>query len=497
MTSALGLARSKYRNRTHRTGEWLVVSGASGLTTSYATGITCASHEVALIDKVTFVGLTNDAATNMTITLEVNGTEIPFHFAGKADSRRSGKKTWKTNGNLVVHPSKTLRAKASANTASSIAIHYRKMTLVKAMEAGLLSEGTLPKVASSETLTGSGLSAGTAKKIVNAIFYNVAFDGGDSADFSVGETLTFGGGGTARLEEYTINGAIGTIKFEMLSGNVPADDESITGGTSSATADVNGTPASENRIIQILGFAWTGHNYNAAEDTSRLGFWDGSGTFGSNGNRVFTVFAANADNRFAPEILIGDTQGCIQGTSGSSLYMDASTNLAGTTPTGNYCVIYRYIRQTDVHSTTGAVGANTGGKRFWIFTDADLGSAGQPVRFFGTSMPSTNVRILGQAGSFTSVNEVAFANTAMLTIGTTDSSLTISETMVLQSDAAGTPAIASSSFYDQEFDVVVSTVVAPGFGGTNITASGVSRSHLVWGYLGDGLMTGGINVTRI
>lgn len=60
--------------------------------------------------------------------------------------------------------------------------------------------------------------------------------------FTDGETLTFGGGGTATLLELRDDGTTGWMRVRMLTGSVPANDETITGGTSSATADVNGTP---------------------------------------------------------------------------------------------------------------------------------------------------------------------------------------------------------------------------------------------------------------
>ncbi|MEO1399681.1 MAG: hypothetical protein AAFV72_00315 [Cyanobacteria bacterium J06635_1] len=67
--------------------------------------------------------------------------------------------------------------------------------------------------------------------------YKIDFDN-LTGNFSEGETLTFGGGGTAELVLlYT-----GELYVSLISGSAPADNEAITGGTSGATADVNGAP---------------------------------------------------------------------------------------------------------------------------------------------------------------------------------------------------------------------------------------------------------------
>jgi hypothetical protein len=80
----------------------------------------------------------------------------------------------------------------------------------------------------------------------------VDYDNEASGPFVVGETLTFSGGGTAKLVSLTDAGSTGTIGFVMKTGAVPADDEGITGGTSSATGDVDGTPAAGNQQADFV-----------------------------------------------------------------------------------------------------------------------------------------------------------------------------------------------------------------------------------------------------
>lgn len=73
--------------------------------------------------------------------------------------------------------------------------------------------------------------------------YKINYDTEASGPFAEGETLTFGGGGaTAELVILYDNGTTGEMYVAMITGSPPADNATITGGTSSATALVNGTP---------------------------------------------------------------------------------------------------------------------------------------------------------------------------------------------------------------------------------------------------------------
>ncbi|HMA79064.1 MAG TPA: hypothetical protein VKP88_08145 [Candidatus Paceibacterota bacterium] len=72
--------------------------------------------------------------------------------------------------------------------------------------------------------------------------YKIDYDGESGGPFTEGELLTFGGGGVAELVMLYDNGTTGEMYVSLISGSVPADDETITGGTSSATADVNDAP---------------------------------------------------------------------------------------------------------------------------------------------------------------------------------------------------------------------------------------------------------------
>ncbi|TPV96168.1 MAG: hypothetical protein B7733_06370 [Myxococcales bacterium FL481] len=74
--------------------------------------------------------------------------------------------------------------------------------------------------------------------------FQLNFDNGSPAapgqTFLVGETITFGSGATGIVRRSQESAAIGHIWFDTLSGGVPLDNDTISGGTSSKTADVNG-----------------------------------------------------------------------------------------------------------------------------------------------------------------------------------------------------------------------------------------------------------------
>lgn len=242
----------------------------TGLLTTYTTtNITCAADEVALIDKIVMRAMTNDAATNVTITVEVNDVALPFHLMGVVDNRQTRTLTIEPKGNMVVNPSKLLRVKASANSVASISIYYTRMLLTRAVQLGLI-KGNIPTVASS-----SALVAATAKKIVD----------------------------------------IGS-----------------------------------NQAIEILGFYLTGHGYSASIGSIALGFWDGSGTFytppatkATTTDMVCVGHNQGANVGFAPQIIVNDTLGCIQGVAGRDLYVQASATLAADQTVCDYVVMYRIV----------------------------------------------------------------------------------------------------------------------------------------------------------
>jgi len=88
-------------------------------------------------------------------------------------------------------------------------------------------------------LGGLATATGGDRVLVAPLGYYFPFNSELSGPFTIGETLTFSGAGTAYLSELLdLTGDTGFMKVRMLSGAVPAADEGITGGGSSATANL-------------------------------------------------------------------------------------------------------------------------------------------------------------------------------------------------------------------------------------------------------------------
>lgn len=262
-------------------------SPSTGITTGYLTYVSCATGEVALIDRIVIRGLTNDGATNLTVTFEINGVDCPLHLLGVLDARHGDTLILRPNGNLVVGSGSSLKAKASSGTVATCSVYYRKMSLTKALHERLIPT-TIPLVASTNSTAAGGTVAGTAKAIVTAV---------------------------------------------------------------------------PGYSIEVLGFYLTGHNYNAAADSIALAFWDGTGTMytppatkAATAHPIHIGHAQGANIAFTPRVLVDDTQGCIQGPAGYGLYIQATANLAGATPTADYIVMYRLVKaERQLHRTTVAL----------------------------------------------------------------------------------------------------------------------------------------------
>jgi hypothetical protein len=243
------------------------------------------ADHVALIDEIVLTARTNDAATNVTALIHINGQTINvlgapatvaphvlrFHFPGAANVVRSDKIHLRPLGKMIVKPSSTLWVQASAVTQIGCQISFRVKSTIAALRDGDLSpNGELPAVASTNSVAAAGTVADTAKNII---------------------------------------------------------------------------PGVAGKSIEILGLYHTGHNFAAGQDDNRLGFWNGvTGTFAANGSMVMRLFAMGADPRWAPRVLIDDTRGCIQGPVGEGVFIQASANMASANDDkASYVVSWRYV----------------------------------------------------------------------------------------------------------------------------------------------------------
>jgi len=270
-----------YRKSAHSS----FLSVGTGAVASPNEPIRVGPYDVALIDEIVLTARTNDAATNVTALLHVNGRTINvlgspdtvaphvlrFHFPGAVDAVHTDRMHLQPRGKIVVRPSSTLWVQASEGSRINCQISYRVKSLIAALRDGDISpNGELPAVASTNSEAANGTVAATQKKII---------------------------------------------------------------------------PGVAGKAIEILAFYHTGHNFNAAEDNNLLGFWDGvTGTFAANGSMVMRAWARGAATRWQPRILIDDTKGCIQGPVGEGVYIQASANMASANDDkATYVVSYRYV----------------------------------------------------------------------------------------------------------------------------------------------------------
>jgi len=112
------------------------------------------------------------------------------------------------------------------------------------------------------TFTVLGLVSGEDRVLVGPLGYRFFYDNeGGTPPFQVGETLTFTSpAGTAKLVRLQDYGATGEMWIgPMLTGSVPTDNSTISGGTSGATADVFGAVVADVNLGQMtLNGALTG-----------------------------------------------------------------------------------------------------------------------------------------------------------------------------------------------------------------------------------------------
>lgn len=133
--------------------------------------------------------------------------------------------------------------------------------------SGVTTSGTLyvwnSSTTNSVTVT---LAQGVTNESID-LWFN--YDNEASGPFTEGEDLTFGNGATATLHRLVDNGTTGTMYCELLTGSAPPDNNSITGDTSSATANVNEASGANSSTLTISQVADT-FTINSSEDSSTI-----------------------------------------------------------------------------------------------------------------------------------------------------------------------------------------------------------------------------------
>ena len=90
-------------------------------------------------------------------------------------------------------------------------------------------------------------------ELFRGITHSFAYDNEASGPFSEDEVLTFGNGATAALLALDDDGTVGNMYVQLLTGVAPGDNDTISGGTSSATADVSGAVTARTVSPEFIG----------------------------------------------------------------------------------------------------------------------------------------------------------------------------------------------------------------------------------------------------
>jgi len=104
------------------------------------------------------------------------------------------------------------------------------------------------------TFSVGGLINGEDRVLVGPLGYSFAYDGESGGPFVLGETITFTSpAATGYVSEVNDATPVGRMKIRLLTGTVPTNNSTMSGGGSGATANVNGTvsPSEDPRQLKL------------------------------------------------------------------------------------------------------------------------------------------------------------------------------------------------------------------------------------------------------
>lgn len=218
------------------------------------------------------------------------------------------------------------------------------------------------------TFSVAGLVSGD-RALVAPQGYRFQYDTEASGPFVVGETLTFTSpSGTARLAELYDSGTTGFMYIgEMLTGSVPTDNSTITGGTSSATAAVNGAVSTDIDLRQMnLSGALTGATVTSVVVQT--------GTIPTDTPSTGTIRIKRADGQYTRHAYSART---------TSAFTISSTDFSSNNAANGANVFITYIdvaTSSTSESFTGVYAADRN-----LFIRVRNGTGGSPIKTFETT----------------------------------------------------------------------------------------------------------------
>jgi hypothetical protein len=219
------------------------------------------------------------------------------------------------------------------------------------------------------TFTVSGIVSGEDRVLVAPQGYRFQYDTESGGPFTIGETLTFTSpAGTARLAELYDNGTTGFMYIgTMLTGSVPTDNSTITGGSSSATAAVNGSVSIDIDLRQMnLNGALTG-----AAVTSVV---VQTGTIPTDTPNTGTIRIERADGQYTRHAYSART---------TTAFTISSTDFSSNNAANAANVFISYVDKLADATTASFTGVYASDRS--LFIRVRDGGAGSPIKTFETT----------------------------------------------------------------------------------------------------------------
>lgn len=217
------------------------------------------------------------------------------------------------------------------------------------------------------TFTVSGIVSGEDRVLVTPLGYRFQYDTEANGPFVVGETLTFvSPAGTARLAELYDNGTTGFMYIgEMLTGDVPTDNTTMTGGTSSATASVNGSVSIDIDLRQM--------NLNGLLNGAGVTSVVVNGTIPTDTPNTGTIRIERADGQYTRHAYTAWS---------TSTFTIASTDFSGNNAANGANVFLSYIDKVADATTATFTGVYNADRNLFIRV---RDGGGSPIKTFETT----------------------------------------------------------------------------------------------------------------
>lgn len=508
--SPRGLQKSKF-DATETSGFGIARTTFAGIGSSYGvnyitTGAGFGADYGIVVDEIVLTGVTNDAASNFTITLNINGKELPFHIPGTADASESFRLSLKPKCMTVFGSTENfINFKASTTAISHAFVRYRRVRASEIMK--MWEGGGVPQYASTNSVAAGGTTGGTAKAIVTGVagysvqilgFYitghcfsatseNIKlgyWDGTTGTTFDTGGKVVFRAHARGANKIYAPKVLVNDTKGCIMG---PAGYGLYIQATAASAPGLAGAvPTADVNVIYRL--------VKCEEQTDKYAL---NATYSDAGRTsIVMTTSIHPTTPQAGTINVTRTDGTVtpivySAYSGATVTID-STDFNGTGATGNAlagALATITASYPEVANPNGTVGVEPRrGPSFWVFdetTPALVGGLGANVPWFASTTTDRAVKILGYAGSATCGATAGAPAITYIGVGATGVTGTIGGQMSHQSMQDAGTAVVSRSWAEDDTAMVCRTSQTPGFAGIDPGDTAVAAfSTLAWGRFG-------------